>query len=70
MLVLVFYPSSRACARPPETVQSQAEHDSGGTFFVTVAFGEPHSNRTRRTRVITARATPPLTPPPPEARRW
>src|SRR5882672_12805262 len=32
-------------ARPPETVQSQAEHDGCGTFFVTVAFRPPSTNR-------------------------
>src|SRR5712671_8035433 len=37
-------------ARPPETVQSQAEHESCGTFFVTVALGAPGTNRTRSTR--------------------
>ncbi len=37
-------------ARPPETVQSQAEHDGCGTFFVTVARGAPDTTRTRSTR--------------------
>ena len=37
-------------ARPPETIQSQAEHDGCGTFFVTVALGAPGTNRTRSTR--------------------
>jgi hypothetical protein len=37
-------------ARPPETIQSQAEHDGCGTFFVTVARGAPDTNRTRSTR--------------------
>src|SRR5438876_99662 len=37
-------------ARPPETVQSQAEHEGCGTFFVTVALGGPGTNRTRSTR--------------------
>src|SRR5207249_1390440 len=50
-LALAFYPSSRARARPPETVQSQAEHDGCGTFFVAVAIGAPGTNRTRSTRV-------------------
>ena len=48
--VLVFYPSSRACARPPETVQSQSGHVCGGTLFVAVAVARPFANRTRRAR--------------------
>ena len=34
---LAFYPSTRASARLPETIQSQAEHECCGTLFVTVA---------------------------------
>src|SRR6185369_3087149 len=37
-------------AQPPETVQSQAEHDGCGTLFVAVALGAPLTNRTRSTR--------------------
>src|SRR5688572_18735366 len=33
---LAFYPGSHASARPPETVQSQSGHVSGGTSFVAV----------------------------------
>ena len=40
--VLAFYPSSHACARPPETVQSQSGHVCCGTFSVAVASGDPH----------------------------
>ena len=47
--VLAFYPDARACARSPETVQSQSGHEGGGTFFVAVA-GRPSANRTRRAR--------------------
>ncbi len=46
---LAFYPGSRAGARPPETVQSQSGHRSGGTSFVAVA-ARPYTNRTRRAR--------------------
>jgi hypothetical protein len=46
-------------ARPPETVQSQAEHHGCGTLFVTAAVSGPHTNRTRSTR---ANAVEPYTP--------
>src|SRR5215204_621871 len=45
---LVFYPGSHASARPPETVQSQSGHVSGGTFFVAVG-SERDPSRTVRT---------------------
>jgi len=47
---LAFYPGTRDPARPPETVQSQPEHVSGGTLFVTVALRRPGTYRTRRAR--------------------
>jgi len=39
---LAFYPGSHASARPPETVQSQSGHVSGGTSFVAAAIGTTH----------------------------
>ena len=47
-------------ARPPETVQSQAEHDGCGTFSVTVALGAPGTDRTRSTRARASARTTPL----------
>ncbi len=49
--VLVFYPSSHACARLPETVQSQSGHVCGGTFFVAVAASRNPTRTVRAARV-------------------
>ena len=52
MLVLAFYPSSRATARPPETSQSQAEHTAAVPSSCRSSSANPPQNRTRSTRAI------------------
>jgi len=47
---LIFYPSSRAGARLPETVPSRSGHECCGTFSVAVARRDPTQLRARSAR--------------------